>query len=287
MLNNDITIFVNSCDSFEDCWDPFFNLLSKNWAYDSMPNIILNTEFKSYQGYNLPIVSTKVNEGIDYRMNWSQCFLKGLDFIKTDYFIYLQEDYFINSKIDVKLINDLVEVIKSNSLIDYIGLTDNGSSGPFIETSDDRLWNIPNQSFYKISCQAAIWRKTSLQSLILEDENPWMFEIFGSIRAGRKNSLFLTVNRLKFSLNENPIIGYLHTGIIKGKWNIEIQEVFKSNQISIDYSKRGFYEKKKYSKITLALKLVSKPRYFFICIWHWIFRNNKLLSNKTGFVQLK
>ena len=42
----DYTIFVNSTDSFEDTWVPFFHLLSDYWP-QTRP-VILNTERKTF-----------------------------------------------------------------------------------------------------------------------------------------------------------------------------------------------------------------------------------------------
>src|SRR5439155_512886 len=61
-----------------------------------------------------------------------------------------------------------------------------------------------------------------------------------------------------------PTIDYLHTGIIKGKWLKEIQSVFKTNGILVDYSQRGFYKPKNLfaRKIETIMKLLERPGYF-------------------------
>ena len=48
-INNkeNITIIVNTCDRFEDCWNPFFILLEKFWTNCQHP-IILTTFDKKY-----------------------------------------------------------------------------------------------------------------------------------------------------------------------------------------------------------------------------------------------
>jgi len=51
---DNFSIFLNSTDSFEDCWLPFFTLIKKFW-----PNleykIYLNTETKEYYSKGLNI----------------------------------------------------------------------------------------------------------------------------------------------------------------------------------------------------------------------------------------
>ena len=46
-LANDVTILVNSCDKYEDAWEPFFKLFSIQWP-ECPYKIILNTESKNF-----------------------------------------------------------------------------------------------------------------------------------------------------------------------------------------------------------------------------------------------
>ena len=46
---NDVTILVNSCDKYEDAWEPFFVLLEKYWI-DHPRKILLNSETIEYDG---------------------------------------------------------------------------------------------------------------------------------------------------------------------------------------------------------------------------------------------
>ena len=42
-----LTIIVNTCDKYEDAWNPFFRLMEINWPESENYKIILNTENKS------------------------------------------------------------------------------------------------------------------------------------------------------------------------------------------------------------------------------------------------
>ena len=46
--NTDVTILVNSCDLYEDVWEPFFRLLKIQWPECEQYRIVLNTETKEY-----------------------------------------------------------------------------------------------------------------------------------------------------------------------------------------------------------------------------------------------
>lgn len=55
------SIIVNTCDSYSDCWEPFFKLFSVFWK-DCKGKIFLNTEYKDYSFPGLDITPTKVCE---------------------------------------------------------------------------------------------------------------------------------------------------------------------------------------------------------------------------------
>lgn len=266
-LKDKLTILVNSSDGFDDCWEPFFILFSKYWENCDL-NIVLNTEKKTYINLNkkLNIKSSKVGAN-NTKFTWSECLIEALKKIETPFVLYFQEDYFIEDKIDVNLIYEFVEKMEKNKIIKNIGLTDIGSFPPFDSyIPDNRLWIVSNTSKYRISTQAALWNKDTLLSYLIPEESGWMFELFGTKRAKKRNDLFLTANRNLYNSNNNPIIKYLHTGIIKGKWHKDIPSVFSKNDITnIDYSRRGFYEEKNVilRKLETGVKLIKSPKLLF------------------------
>ena len=253
-----LTIFINTSDGFEDCWNPFFILFNKHWPNCNY-QILLNTEFKDYK-------CTKVHIGINERkLTWSECLIRGLEKVETPYVLYLQEDYFFETSVNVDIISSFLNKMNSIKDIKYIGLTDIGNCGPFKPYfEDNNLVEVGNNN-YRISTQAAMWDKETLLSYVLPHENGWMFEIFGTIRSKKRSDLFLTSNRDLFSRYNNPIISYEHTGIIKGKWHVNIPKLFKSNEIEVDFNERGFYESKGIilRKIETGKNLLKNPILFF------------------------
>ena len=101
----------------------------------------------------------------------------------------------------------------------------------------------------------------TLRSYLRSEESGWMFEIYGTWRAHRRDETFLCLKTDQ--ANNGPALDYLHTGIIKGKWLRGIKPVFEANGIEVDYAKRGFYEPKPYllHKLELARKLLERPGY--------------------------
>jgi hypothetical protein len=258
-----VTILVNTSDHFDDCWEPFFKLFSSFWPNCPFP-VWLNTERKVFEGVGLNVSCTQVQArtGNGRRLTWSECLLAALDLLTTPLVLYMQEDYFLDRPVDGDLIEQLCDLMLANPEIKHVGLTHFGSHGPFEPTADQRLWRISQRSKYRISTQAGLWRVPTLRSYLLPHENGWMFEIFGTRRAARRNECFLTLNRNLYSPGrDQAAIQYLHTGIIKGRWHPAIPRFFEQHGISVRYGERGMYKAPPLvvRKLNTAMHLLSKP----------------------------
>jgi len=262
----DYSILINSSDGFEDCWNPFFTLLKKYWPECSAP-IFLNTETKTWQHPEFDIHCTAVQGEQQRRLTWSECLISALDQIKTPWVLYFQEDYFIHQPVRAEVIAAAVQHMVAHPEVKHIALTRHGSLGPYENYPVEGLQQIRQKAKYRISTQAALWRVETLKSYLRPEENGWMFEIFGTWRARRRQECFLCA---KFDNHHGgPAIDYLHTGIIKGKWLEDMPAIFSTNNIEIDYSRRGFYQRKPIllHKFQVIKKLLERPsyliRYFF------------------------
>jgi hypothetical protein len=256
MKKPSFTLLVNSSDGFEDCWIPFFTLLKRYWPEIDIP-ILLNTEKKTWSFEGLDIICTQAQKNHDNRLTWSECLIEALSQVKTELVLYMQEDYFIEKLVNYDDIKQFAIDMQNNTEIKHIGLTHFGSCAPFEAYHDDKLWKISKNSRYRISTQAGLWRKETLQSLLRPWENGWMFEIFGSVRASKKDELFLTIRR---DLSD-PLITYQHTGIIKGQWSHFVKDLSDKECITIDFTHRGFYKETPafIRRISLLFKIASNP----------------------------
>jgi len=264
-MKSDLTIIVNSSDGFDDCWDPFFKLFTTYWP-DCDADIVLNTEFKSYSYPGLNIITSKANVNTPNRkLTWSECLINTLHQIKTPLILYLQEDYFFETPVLSDIVDEFSKKMLEDTTIKYIGLTNTGIYPPYkLWSGDKSLWEASKNSRYRISTQAGIWQRDTLLSYLRADENGWMFEIFGTERSRRRNELFLTVNHDIYNAAK-PIVKYIHTGIIKGKWHPSIPALFAKHHIEMDFSKRGMYKEKHWllRKIETTRKLLKNPVKFY------------------------
>ena len=262
-MKNKFSILINTTDSFEDCWKPFFTLFKKYWP-EYKGKMYLNTETKDYQHNGLNIVCIK--SGLTSKP-WSQCLKYAIDSIDENYFIYMQEDYFLHSSVNSKLISEYFNFFETNNF-DCLHLTDQCNVGPFIKkTLNSNSWEIPKKTKYRASTQAAFWKKESFLNILRPWESGWDFEKFGSNRSNQSLQKIMCVNQDIHNIKSGQLLPYVFTGIIKGKWKSEVQNIFKNNNIVIDFKKRGFVNSDK--KNNIFNKLIT-----FIKISKSFVRNN-------------
>ena len=241
--SDDLTIVVNSTDSFEDCWHPFFTLFNVYWPQCPYP-IVLNTETKPYSHPALDVSVSQV--GIDWsgegRISWGDCVIRCLQSINTEYILYMQEDYFLNSAVDGVVLEEFLDVMRNHNVA-HIRLMELDRSGVVHqEMFHPLLWQIKKNANYRISLQAGLWRRSALLGYLRAGESAWHFERFGTRRAYCKADLFLCQNMDEFNSKGRFVIPYKPTGIIRGKWyEAAVAKLFNEHGIVIDYSVRGFY----------------------------------------------
>lgn len=262
------SILVNSTDTFEDCWFPFFTLFKKYWP-EYTGKIYLNTEtiVYSHESLNIICILNNINTP-DKNVTWSECLLRALNEIDEDIVLYMQEDYFLKDFVKNDLVGEFVRLISKNVNIDCIHLTDAGGLLGRQSKYHHKLNHLVSPQRYLANCQAALWKKSTLINLIRSYENAWEFEEFGSKRAAKLKPTFLGVDHSLVKHDHFEIIPYIFTGIIQGRWNEPVVNLFKSNQIVADFSKRGFtYQAPKRS---FKVKLMNQVRRAPILIKNWI-----------------
>lgn len=168
---NDLTIFVNTSDNFDDCWDPFFRLFKIYWQDCPYP-IVLNTESKDYNYEGLNIRCSKVSVGERKRLGCSELLMRALDGIETPYILYLQEDYFLEAPVRADVLESLLIEIKMLN-VGAIRLSGTDGFGPFHDINSSLIVEVDKSAKWRLSLQAALWKKSVLRSLVRKHETPW------------------------------------------------------------------------------------------------------------------
>lgn len=258
------SILINTCDKFEDCWNPFFKLWALYWKNCS-GKIYLNTEYKNFSYPGLDIIPAQVclhhNISRSRQATWSQCLKWVLASMDTEIVLYMQEDYFLKDTVKNEIVEQYVQLMHEHPDIKCIHLTDQA-----VQTSSSSVYEnldtVPYHQRYRVSCQAALWRRDELMDLIRDYESAWEFEEFGSERSRIMKQEYLAVSKHWVKLNSFEIIPYIFTGIVQGKWYEEVVPLFKMHNIKIDYQQRGFLsdsgKKPMMERIKYRLKKIPK-----------------------------
>lgn len=254
----DLTIMVNSTDSYADCWEPFFTLFAAAWP-DCPYEIVLNTERGSWSQPGLRVrASGTWPDTTQPRPTWGESVERCLRGIASPVILYLQEDYFLNGPVDVAAIERFARIMIDESRPHILLRALDGSRyEPLPEHPD--LWRLPARSPYLVSLQAGLWLRSTLLELLEPRESPWQFERFGTIRARRAGMEFLCPDLSTTEWAGRPIVPYEPTGIVRGKWWAPaVVDLFAEHGLTVDFSRRGFYEIDRRERVIRSARAMAR-----------------------------
>jgi len=226
-----LAILISSCDDFSDCWDPYFHGFRKYWR-DCPYDVFIVTNYKDLSDGSIRAIKVGKDRG------WSQNTLEALRQIETPYVFYTHEDFWIKKPVETGVIEDYIALMERGKA-DYVRLFP--APPPDADFPDDwRLGILADEAPYRTSLQVALWRKTVFQELIVPGENPWQFELRGTIRSRKYGDKFLCVKPFYDQNGERYHYGvdYVCTAINKGRWSKAAKEYAVTEGLKIDFSNR-------------------------------------------------
>lgn len=209
MQNNshqkEVALLIPSCDKYSDVWPYFFKLLFKYWPEVKNHKIYLLSNHASYPDPNI------INIGIGKEKSWSDNVDFALKQIDADYILVILEDFLLTAKVDIVSLEKLFCGMKEKAA-GYLRLMANPP--PKAPCRDNpHIGIVEKGEEYRTSLQAAIWRKTLLQKILLTGESPWGFEFYGAARSDSLPDLFLSITK-----DIKQPIPYFPNTIVRGLW---------------------------------------------------------------------
>ena len=230
-LADSIAIVVSSCDPFFDAWRPFAQFFRKFWGDCPFPVFLVLNELDARSSWIRPI-----RVGPD--RTWGRTLIKALRQIPQSHIIYLQEDYFLLSRVDEKLMaEDLAYALKKD--IDSFSFRARSNRDPDFEFINERFGVVPGDSDGRTRCQATLWKRESLLSILCEEESVWDFEAHGSERTRH-------LRILSYGTREGVPINYTMSAIVRGLWTPEAIALCDEYGVETRPRLRGIYSENRW-----------------------------------------
>jgi len=214
------TLLVPSCDRYADVWRPFFALLRRNWP-DCPFRVVLGT---NHRVCDEPGVETlRIGDDRD----WTAGVRAMLDQTASDTVLVMLEDYLLRSRVDT---GALLARLADHEALGAAYLRLRPFPPPdFRLARFDAVGEIAPQAPYRAALQAAFWRRDALDAMLVDGENPWEFEIYGSRRSDTQPRGFYATWA--------PHLDY-YAGVTAGKWIPYAVAVCREQGVTVDLDAR-------------------------------------------------
>lgn len=215
-----------------DLWDVFQNQTKK---HSNIPLYMISD--KVVNNINLSGMFIYNNEDPYYKV-W----VEALSQFGSEYFIYLQEDFFLYDNVNQDKLNEYVDFLKNNPDYSFVRLIKSGQLGD--TKLSDTLYEIEPSNPFIFAMQATIWRTADYMALMESvKEDKWLETSkypYTMNRLGIKGAYHYD-NEPKRGGNHHDtnVYPYIATALVKGKWIMSeygdlLGDILKENNININ-----------------------------------------------------
>ena len=229
------SVLVNSCDSYEEAWEPFFKLFFKFWP-NCPYNIYLATQTKHYNHPNVTTINT-----IDG--TWSERINRALHAIDTPYVLLFLEDYFLQAPVKYLEFKKYLDYIQKDQSVGAFYFNKiGGFRVPSEKYPDMYDMNKTILTKYHLNCQVALWNKQIFEEATSVPMSPWEFECNGFEMVPntvKEKEFYCSQTTVHSKVQNDDIFTYLiHPktgyGISKQKWLWNNRKLFKKYGIDCE-----------------------------------------------------
>jgi hypothetical protein len=167
--------------------------------------------------------------------------------LPNEFFIYLQEDFFLYDRVDMVKIREYETYLKEHPEYSFVRLLKSGALGN--KKITDTLYEIESTNQDIFSMQATIWRSSDYIKLLEEVKDEKWLENYkyrdAAIKLGIKGLYHYDGEPKRGGAHyDSKVYPYIATALVRGKWNLSEypKELGKIGQDhNIDFTKRGTY----------------------------------------------
>jgi hypothetical protein len=262
-------ILISTSDKYHDVFMIMLEAL-KRYLIDSDVKVYINSETNQFNKLpsNFQTINYQRSRVLSNWYDWGDRFLQSIDHIPEEYILHILDDFFPVDYIDTDLIQNLILVMKQQS-VEVLQLDwDNSETNkhPNSNHTKDDLFN-----FFKlvdnVVFHPTIWRKSTLKKIVRKHESIWSFEVHGSIRLFRDSSM----KNKAFLIDYIPVWPFLReekiSAIVNGKIldSVNTRQYYKNLSIDIDSMSRQLISISGFRNIKTIdnIKSYSIPLLFF------------------------
>ncbi len=255
-MENNCAILVNSCDRYEEAWNPFFTLFKKYWPECPFP-LYLNTETAVCK---IDGVTTLVQKD-DRNIAWSDRLRNAVERIESEFVLLFLDDFFLMERVNHKEVIRTVEIMKQEEDIAVFYFKHSTGQIPSVCEYGDYLRMDPNKK-YILNFQVGLWRKSALLELIQPGLSPWEIEENKTPRIQEKWR-FYCPQKGSYTDCSQDVFPYLWAlkagyGICKSKWLWNNKKFFKKEGIKVEFQKLGQMSKFTYQTDEMKRKIKQR-----------------------------
>lgn len=185
IINVKAPIYVLTSDKYLDALQPFAYLFNKYWSTAQQVIVGGFTRPK----FQLPPNFTwhTIGKFEDYPVDkWSNALIKMLLELPHDVFGLMLEDYWLTQTVDCTAVQVAIDYMHQFSYVARFDLTgdrlNSGFAKPYGEAGHVKLLISDPESQYHCSLMCALWRRSHLLKIVVENETPWQIELEGTSR---------------------------------------------------------------------------------------------------------
>ena len=215
------SILVSSSDAYSDLWTPFFTLFRRNWPDCPYP-VYLGTNQAQFDHRGVRTLNAGADE------SWSKNLRFFLSQIDSDYVLFLLEDFFLVKRVPTPLVS---EQLMSLHTLGGAMLRLFPNPPPHLRVKGHSgIGSVHRFAPFRVSAQAALWKRADLLALLADGESPWEFERNGTDRSRSRSEGFYCTYK--------PVLPYIHV-VEQGRWFRSAARRFGSANIGCDFEQRG------------------------------------------------